>query len=108
MKFRKKPVEIEAVRWFGFDKTPDNLFPECFQGIIRKLPAIKSLCIGLSLSLGMGEFKNPPGNYGWVKTLEGGHVISYGDYLIKGVKGEFYPCKPDIFKLTYEECDPNE
>ncbi len=36
-----------------------------------------------------------------IKTLEGQHIASFGDYIIKGVKGEFYPCKPDIFKQTY-------
>lgn len=39
----------------------------------------------------------------YIKTLEGEMFASLGDYIIKGVKGEFYPCKPDIFKLTYEE-----
>lgn len=37
-----------------------------------------------------------------IKTLEGIHTVSEGDYIIKGVKGELYPCKPDIFALTYE------
>lgn len=37
-----------------------------------------------------------------IKTLEGKHMVSKGDFIIKGIKGEFYPCKPDIFKLTYE------
>jgi hypothetical protein len=36
-------------------------------------------------------------------TLEGVHVVTFGDYIIQGVKGEIYPCKPDIFKMTYEE-----
>lgn len=38
----------------------------------------------------------------WLKTLEGGHRASIGDFIIKGVSGEFYPCKPDIFHLTYD------
>ena len=38
-----------------------------------------------------------------IKTLEGEHLASIGDYIIKGVKGEFYPCKPDIFEQTYEQ-----
>ena len=37
-----------------------------------------------------------------IKTLEGDHIARIGDYIIRGVKGEFYPCKPDIFHLTYE------
>jgi hypothetical protein len=40
---------------------------------------------------------------GWIFTLEGGHIVTPGDYIITGVKGEHYPCKPDIFALTYEE-----
>ncbi|MNL46473.1 hypothetical protein D3C87_1691880 [compost metagenome] len=42
---------------------------------------------------------------GEIDTLEGKMCISEGDYLVKGVSGEFYPCKPDIFALTYEEVD---
>jgi len=38
-----------------------------------------------------------------IKTLEGEHIASFGDYIIKGVKDEFYPCKPDVFKITYSE-----
>jgi hypothetical protein len=41
--------------------------------------------------------------HGWVDTLEGGHIVCPGDYIITGVKGEHYPCKPDIFAMTYEE-----
>jgi hypothetical protein len=40
--------------------------------------------------------------YGWVDTLEGGHQVTPGDWIITGVKGEHYPCKPDIFEMTYE------
>ena len=39
---------------------------------------------------------------GWIKTLEGGHIVSEGDWIITGIKGETYPCKDDIFKKTYE------
>ena len=38
-----------------------------------------------------------------IKTLEGDMIVSERDYIIKGIAGEFYPCKPDIFKATYEE-----
>ena len=40
-----------------------------------------------------------------IKTLEGDMIASEGDYIIKGISGEFYPCKPDIFKATYEEVE---
>lgn len=102
-KYRKKPVIVDAVRWWGAEKTPDSLFPKVFHGVIKKLPFWKTLYIGLSL--GLREYRCPPCKYGWVATLEGGHIISEGDYLIMGVKGEFYPCKPDIFEQTYEKVE---
>jgi hypothetical protein len=40
--------------------------------------------------------------HGWIDTLEGGHDVCPGDWIIKGIKGEFYPCKPDIFAASYE------
>ena len=45
------------------------------------------------------------GDKGWVETLEGGHVVTPGDWIITGVKGEHYPCKPDIFEMTYERVE---
>lgn len=39
---------------------------------------------------------------GWIETLEGGHKVVSGDWIITGVKGEHYPCKPDVFEQTYE------
>ena len=74
--FRKKPVVVEAVRWF---KMGDH-------------PEVAAL------------HPNNPGfeQYGRIKTLEGDQVVSPGDWIIKGVKGEFYPCKPDIFAMTYD------
>jgi hypothetical protein len=41
-------------------------------------------------------------DHGWIDTLEGGHIVCPGDWVITGVKGENYPCKPDIFAATYE------
>lgn len=77
-KYRKKPVEIEAVQWTG-----DNLAE------LRKMDGFNSVhtCFGGRLS---------------IKTLEGMMFASVGDYIIKGVQGEFYPCKPDIFEQTYD------
>ena len=43
--------------------------------------------------------------HGWIDTLEGGHIVCPGDWIITGVKGENYPCKPDIFAATYEETE---
>jgi hypothetical protein len=78
-KYRKKPVVIEAVQWTG-----DNVI-EMYQ-----FTGIKSIKVSNSDEL-------------IVHTLEGDMVASNSDYIIKGIKGEFYPCKPDIFEQTYEE-----
>jgi hypothetical protein len=76
-KFRKKPVVIEAIQFTG-----DNAY------------AIANVFVDMSYSTLNGQFK--------ITTLEGDHLASPGDWIIKGVKGEFYPCKPDIFEQTYE------
>lgn len=80
MKYRKKPVIIEAIKFDGTDESVEWL-----------LPQLKSGEIGRSF------------NKLYIETLEGVMEASIGDYIIKGVNGEFYPCKPDIFEMTYEE-----
>lgn len=77
-KYRKKPVVIEAIVWTG-DNLKDVLTFSDKAYIDADNYTLK------------------------IETLEGTHVATRGDYIIKGVKGEFYPCKPDIFKRTYEE-----
>lgn len=76
--YRKKPLVIEAIKWEGVltEEVMD------FVGVEN---------------LGGQEFNFK------IKTLEGYVNVSEGDYIIKGVKGEFYPCKPDIFEMTYDE-----
>lgn len=87
--WRKKPVIIEAFKWTGGpDQTED---PEWI------CEAIKG---------GSVRF-NPLGEFMEIDTLEGTHRASPGDFIIKGVKGEIYPCKPDIFEMTYEKADPS-
>lgn len=77
--FRKKPVVIEAIQWTGDNwRLADDFITvphETYpsQGLIK------------------------------IPTLEGVMEASLGDYIIKGIAGEFYPCKPDIFEMTYEE-----
>ena len=81
----KKPVEIEAVQWTGINRSEIEQF--CgYQNVEFKVDIIDST-IGLQLI---------------VKTLEGDMVANRGDYIIKGIKGEFYPCKEDIFEATYD------
>jgi len=83
MKFRKKPVVIDAMQFKHIDG---------FNGIKT---------IALATSLGLSRNKGV--SVVWeIPTLEGWHIVSSGDWIITGVKGEKYPCKPDIFELTYE------
>ena len=82
--FRKKPVVIEAIQWDGHN------LKECFA------------FLGDSYGGHMAERHNGGRNEITVKTLEGKHIASEGDWLIRGVKGEFYPCKSDIFAATYD------
>ena len=84
-RYRKRPVVIEAVQWTG-----DNL-DELF-----KLEDFK-------LNYTYPNSNKPGERVLGVYSLEGIMWASVGDYIIKGIKGEFYPCKPDIFKETYEE-----
>ena len=93
MKYRKKPVIIEATQWFKHGDHPQ----------VHELPATKVVEIGLAL--GNKSSGIPPSKLGWVETLEGGHIVTPGDYIITGINGEHYPCKPDIFEATYEKAE---
>jgi len=93
MKYRKKPVVIEAEQWFGHgDIRVVALCPIALFGTIEDSWKCKHC----------GEDKDA---HGWIETLEGGHIVCPYDWIIKGVKGEFYPCKPDIFEETYEKVE---
>ena len=83
MKYRKKPVVIEAKQFLGTGESFEEI-DDFMEG---------TLCVNQS------KFGDMP----FIKTLEGDMTISVGDYIIKGVNGEFYPCKPDIFEKTYEQ-----
>ena len=76
-KYRKKPVVSEAIQWVG------NNLSEIDNFIGRTVDNKETTLV--------------------IHTLEGDMEASIGDYIIKGVNGEFYPCKPDIFDKTYEE-----
>ena len=80
MKFRKKPVVIEATQWFKDGDHP---------AVVRKTGPDHYAAEGIP----------------WVPTLEGGHVVTPGDWIITGVQSEHYPCKPDIFAATYEKVE---
>ena len=88
MKFIKKPVVIEASQWFKNGDHP-NVRPY-YSSFHSSSIAFCEQC---------GFHHNV---HGWVNTLEQGHRVCPGDWIITGVKGERYPCKPDIFEKTYE------
>ena len=79
LKYRKKPVVIEAIQYIGSNHDEITAFTEDRASLFGKDNAME------------------------IPTLEGNHKCSIGDFVIKGVAGEFYPCKPDIFAKTYEE-----
>lgn len=89
MKYRKKSVIIEAVQWTGL-----NL--EEIKSFVGK--SLRYEIIDTAWKVGKGA---PHVNM-LIKTLEGIRICTKGDFIIKDVHGEFYPCKPDIFEETYE------
>ena len=92
-KYRKKPVVIEAFR-MGIDPRPD-----WFQDAVSA-NEITTHRIG-EIGQGLSPFDHSK-THCIIKTLEGEIKGDYGDYIIQGVQGEIYPCKPDIFEQTYE------
>lgn len=90
-KYRNKPVVVEAVRWTGSNLEEirnfvgSDLIEECVELFDIKR-TLKEMLVDIAID-----------------TLEGTMRVDYGDYIIKGIQGEFYPCKPDIFEQTYEE-----
>jgi len=103
-RYRKKPVEIEAIQWDG-----TNFAELAMWGA----PALQT--DALEWDYHAGAYVLPDGRFASlgvggmqsgclvIPTLEGEHLARPGDWIIRGVVGEFYPCKPDIFDDTYEE-----
>lgn len=91
MRYIKKPVIVEAFKYDGDLMNNDGYYyvPEY---------AVHAYINGI---LYFDEFEGKSGEL-FIKTLEGNHHASVGDYIIQGVNGELYPCKPDIFEKTYE------
>ena len=79
MKYQKRPIVIEAEQWFPGKKV-DGVDHSVETQLMHELRADQA----------------------WIETWEGGHVVSSGDWIITGIKGEKYPCKPDIFESTYD------
>jgi hypothetical protein len=113
-KYRKKPVVIEATQWFKngdhpedkvgetlhdpFAQNPDNEYYERLEGdVVRYYRHPEDP--GTRTCEHCGQIMH---DHGWIDTLEGGHIVCPGDFVITGVQGERYPVKPDIFVATYD------
>ena len=114
-KFRKKPVVIDAVRWFKNGDHPGDHEPIGKNPTSRDAERYQDYIADVEGKI-VRRYRHPsvPDNslceqcgkehyvHGWIDTLEQGHRVCPGDWIITGVKGERYPCKPDIFEATYE------
>ena len=126
MKFRKKPVAIDATQWFKNGDHPlDYASPQDgFQnGRLVSIPAEHRKAHNWEGEV-VRYFRHPDKAYagerqcekcgqimhkhGWIDTLEGGHIVCPGDWIITGVNGEHYPCKPDIFEMAYEPVEDSK
>ena len=112
-KYRKKPIVIEATQWFKNGDHPEDNYGafqvpggEPFQGeghVVRyfRRPDVDG-------KRGCRNCQHTMHEHGWIDTREGGHVVCPGDWIITGVAGELYPCKPDIFAATYDPVEAKD
>lgn len=91
-KYKKKPIVVEAIRWTGsnLEEIRNFVGNDLIENYIKhfdiEMTLIKQTLTGIAIN-----------------TLEGTMKVDYGDYIIKDVNNELYPCKPDVFEQTYEE-----
>jgi hypothetical protein len=92
MKYRKKPVVIEATQWLGHDRSKgkEDTLVRYFNR--PDIPGVNTC----------KQCEYLMHDHGWIDTLEGGHIVCPNDWIITGVEGEKYPCKPSIFAATYD------
>ena len=98
-RFRKKPGEIEAVQFTGSTESGAAIMAWANRSGATEVIYHPFLA---DYSLDSRVYVAQPNAYMRIVTLEGAMIASVGDWVIRGVKGEFYPCKPDIFEATYE------
>jgi len=98
-KFRKKPVVVEAFQMTEARRWDNSEWPDW-------------LHLAWNMDIGVeGAFwcdVDPPHTHLHISTLEGVQNVDFGDWIIQGVAGEIYPCKPDIFEQTYEPVEPSD
>ena len=118
MKFKKKPVVIEATQWFKCGDHPHDyskIHDGLRDGVMNQFSPEERKANNWEGDV-VRYYRTPDldgqtkckhcsdimHNHGWIDTLEGGHIVCPGDWIITGVAGENYPCKPSIFEETYE------
>lgn len=99
-RYRKKPVEVEAFQMTRERRWDNSEWPEWLNKAWNKAPSTMGAAWpGINGIPGVPNMKED-----WIclGTLEGVHIVDWDDWIIQGIKGELYPCKPDIFEMTYE------
>lgn len=114
-KYVKRPVVIDAFQWFKNGDHPEDACveltgsdgqPFMSEGkVVRYFRRPEPEYAGTIVHEACGRTWH---DHGWIDTLEGGHTVCPGDFIITGVRGERYPCKPDIFVETYEAAESDE
>ncbi|MEV0917851.1 hypothetical protein AB0I93_26785 [Streptomyces sp. NPDC049967] len=98
-RYHKKPIEITAHQWFRNGDHPKDGGADREGAVVRYFRRPEPEYAGDTAHDICGLIWH---NHGWIDTLKGGHTVCPGDWIITGVQGEVYPCKPDIFDATYE------
>lgn len=86
--YQKRPIIIQAQQWFEHGDIPE----------VKEVPRWHEEAVITAIELGAHL-----SSWGFIDTLEGGHLVRPGDWIVKGIRGEFYPVKNGIFQETYEE-----
>lgn len=117
MKFRKRAVQVEATQWFQNGDHPGDQcdsFQVDGERVLSEGRIVRRYRYAIASENLMGMpckyCELPMNNHGWIQTfkgvhLEGGHIVCPGDWIITGVGGEHYPCKPSVFAQTYEKAE---
>ena len=119
--FQKKPVIVEAHLWFKNGDHPqdyaapvvgyEHSYPITYSPQHQRLNDWEGQVVrryrapGVDGQAPCKHCGRPMHDHGWIETLEGGHIVCPGDWIVTGIKGERYPCKPDIFNATYHPAD---
>ena len=103
MRYTKKPVTIEAVRFMGLTEDGDPMFSHTPEWLVEAVAGPEHSTGSIWAAPGQAYIgEGDPQKVLFIGTMEGQIIASKGDWIIRGIKGELYPCKPDIFEATYD------